>query len=223
MKRKLLLNLFLGCILIISCNDAVDSNFICQEFGEYLGEFRLTDEANTFWSYSANQKRIYIDSLGNEITLQEFGAYNEGISESVVRTVCAPPDWNQQEVDYVNLEGKDVQYRDGQGNNYIRLILTTRLVAITDTSETFMDIMSINTPYSYFNFAASDRGNSEDVPDYYKIEYLETLTDTTLLGHDFQNLYYDTIYEFPTFFNKTEGVVAFHDWNGTLWVLDRIE
>jgi hypothetical protein len=222
MKKNFLLLTILLPLVFGSCIDDITENtYTCEEEGEFLGEFLITPESNEYWAYGQTQKRVYLDSIGNELEMISRSSYLEIIQETQVRTVCG--DWSTpiREVDVIKTEHKRAYYRND--NSSFFLSLESSAINITDDSEQIVDIMTVSAGNSYYNFVIDDRGNSNNIPNYLWKGNLETVSDTTFLGQQFNDVYYEDFYERPTFFNKTQGIVAFYDFNKTFYVLDRIE
>ena len=125
------------------------------------------------------------------------------------------------EIDFIKRSQKRVSYRNNSISFF--LYLESTAINVTEYNQQIVDIMTVSGGNSYYNFVASDRGNSNNIPSYLWQSNLETVSDTTFLGRQFNDLYYDDLHTRPTFFNKAQGIVAFYDFNETFYVLDRIE
>ena len=221
MKRNfLLLTILLPLVFGACVSDITENTYICEEKGEFLGEFLLTPEANEYWAYESGQKRIYVSTAGNELELTA-SSYTDVIDDLEIRTVCG--DWSTpiREIDFIKRSQKRVSYRNNSISFF--LYLESTAINVTEYNQQIVDIMTVSGGNSYYNFVASDRGNSNNIPSYLWQSNLETVSDTTFLGRQFNDLYYDDLHTRPTFFNKAQGIVAFYDFNETFYVLDRIE
>lgn len=221
MKNFLLLTILLPLTFGACVNDITENTYYCEEKGEFLGEFLITPKSNEYWVYSPEQKRIYVNAAGNELEMTASSSYYEYINDYQIRTICG--DWSTpiQEIDFIRTEQKNAYYRNGNANMY--LSLESAAINITEDSEQIIDIMTVSAGNASYSFVVDDRGNSDNIPNYFWQGNLEMVNDTTFLGRQFNDVYYEDFYTNPTFFNKTQGIIAFYDYNQTFYVLDRIE
>ncbi|MGB0864668.1 MAG: hypothetical protein ACPG19_03555 [Saprospiraceae bacterium] len=223
MRRNFLLLTILSTLAFGSCvSDITENTYTCEEKGEFLGEFLITPASNEYWDYEADQKRIYVNATGQEVTLIANN-YFDAISDRTIRNVCG--DWSMpiRESDLIRVQRKNVNYRNSATGIYMYLSLESTVINVTEDSEDIVDIIYISAGNAYYNFVIDDRGNSDNIPDYLNKGNLEMISDTSFLGHQFSDIYYDDLFEQPAFFNKSQGIVAFYANDETFYVLDRIE
>lgn len=200
-----------------------------------LAEVNLMPNSDQAMPNIAQKKMIYIDSVGNELTvnvenIQPTRANREIAIECVEpRLASTTPNMTT-----VFLNSEDIRLKaNSEDNAYsFEYIITTGYAndflenAPADTSERILYdglYLFFNAPATFIHRSntvqvVSDRGNNLTSID----SNFEYINDTTLLNKPFQDVYTE-VFSDRIFFTPTQGVVAFKDTNDTLWVLDRIE
>lgn len=223
MKKQLL---FLSIIILLffsAClEDQVSSDFYCEKKGRDLGTVLLMPESEEFWIYQPGQKLYFQDSIGNEIIFEEYQPLVDTLEHMVIRHICGDQNSPEFERNVMTREVKRVYYKSTINNFFIYYNVVVSLLDATDDSETLYDHVFVNALYSNFNFVSSKRGNDFDTPYYLWLGRYEQ-TDTTLLGRTFTDVYFEEEDIYSGFLNKEKGLIAFYDYNRTLFVLDRIE
>lgn len=197
---------------------------MCGE--EDLGTFRLLETSLESIPYNKNTLLFFQDSLGNEISMQveyDSALYFTGTGyfsgsceydETQRKTYRADINFYEYKInevgDSLNVDFKLDLRVDPFNNNFGVVNVSDKLrLAIRGQNAT-----------NAWGVQLIILVNQRDIAEEELSNFPEPL-NITLLGRDFENVYYD--YNALVYYNYSKGLIAFRDWDKNLWVLDRIE
>ena len=187
--------------LLISCDKIID-DFIdlatCKNEIQ-LPDLELSEEAINFIDYQSEDTLTFQNDFGDTIMLYDG------------RTHFSKNRQNLGQCQFLNAtfkSGRITSNKDTVHTGYrIRFVTEVRL----DSDNMPIEQTAINLKIDDKSNALSLSINHENAPD---------LTEITLLGRSFKNVYVNQKETIGvSYFNKEKGVVAFIDFDSTLWVL----
>jgi hypothetical protein len=225
MKLQLLAIFFISIIGSSCLDDTVQSDFSCEEEGQYYGDFPLMAKTDSLLPYVPGKSLVFVDSLGNEATFVETQPLNELTGERVIRTVCGGSWMEIHEFDSYTYHQKNARYYSGDINARFYLFASKNYLEATDTSFVTYDDFSISIDWSYMSFGYMEDGGdiSDFSPSLAEDWITETIGDTTLLGRSFTDVFKSKRQENPIYYSKVTGIAAFRSRENVFWVFDRAE
>lgn len=201
-----------------------DSATLCAD--EDMGTFRLLENAIESIPYTSDTKLFFQDSLGNEISMEveyENGGHDSGYNyfsttceydSKLEKQIITDLDFYEYKIsevgDSINMNFK-LDLRVDPFNNNFGVVNVSDKLLINQRSKT-----STNAWVTQLIVLVNQRDLTDD-----ELSNFPEPLNITLLGREFENVYYD--YNAFVYYNYSQGLIAFRDWDNKLWVLDRAE
>lgn len=228
MRKKIdcinILIIIISILFIHSCKK--DSIRLCGE--EFLGEMFLLESSRNSIPYNENSNLFFNDSLGNEI-LFEVDMNNLGyeVWDSDFSMQCEH-DPSQQKVYEVIHDVYRYYITDKSDSLNIRFLIHLSADPSRDpfTVDSVSDRLHVHrrSKYDTISYASNlqiivnPRNMRENEVDWFQ----KPVEELQLLDKTFNDVYISLL-DSNEYYNYESGLIAFKDWDGKLWVLDRVE
>ena len=219
-----ILIIIISILFIHSCKK--DSISLCGE--EFLGEMYLLESSRNSIPYNENSNLFFQDSLGNEI-LFEVDMNNRGyeVWDGHFSMQCEH-DPTQQKVYGVIFDDYRYYLIDKSDSLNIRFLIELSVSASSDpfTIDTVSDRLHIHrsSKYDTVSYASNLQiiVNPRNMPENEVDWFEKPVEELQLLDKTFNDVYISNL-DSNEYYNYESGLIAFKDWDGKLWVLDRVE
>lgn len=215
MKRSSMINFFtrlavvmLAAYVTVACSDETD-----------LGEYKLLEESKNAIPYSGNMLLTFTDSLGNQ-TVFEYDETQNG-------TGMGYQEGKTPEGEDFSAKVENYGCYLGEKEMNLGIDFRISLAVNVDFLSTWeiTDLLHVDLNYNKEDYHQAHFLEQVIAPREATTTYLEQfpeeISEITLLDQTFTNVYtdnYSTLY-----YNYEQGVVAFKDFSGKLWVLTNTE
>ncbi len=195
----------------------------------FLGNVTMKDSSLTAIPYTGQETLVFVRENGDSLILTSARGIIDTVYDAVVETPCTSlPD---PQTNYYTIQQQYIIWQDSKANNYFFLLNATEVIYADSRSDTILADRLVAGFYksgfpTYVGpaFILSNR-TGEELPAFYKNAKINNpiaIADTTFLGYNFTDIF-ENNRELPSteavYFSRTEGLVAFQDAVGFLWVL----
>lgn len=195
-----------------------------------LGKLDLDNISRDFVPYTGNEVLTFADQNGNRHTLTSQRGRQEFDTRLVLNKLCRGNieklDFDDQE-EYFQTQREEIVFFDQSGNQAFYIDLFTLFEeADQPDAVAIYDQLSVHPSLRGLTFASLNvitKVRQNELSASYKNVLLNGSTfigDTVLFEREFQEVYQSGLFDGrSTFYNRTEGVVAFDFGKGAYWVL----